>query len=59
MADTSDSEQPESIAEVDESVELAEEKESEGTGEEMQSIPEDEPLEIEVKKDAVRNLEIS
>lgn len=56
VADTSDSEQPESIAEVDESVELTEEKESEGTGEEMQPIPEDEPI-IEVGKDAVRDSE--
>lgn len=55
-ADTSDSEQPESIAEVDESVELTEEKESEGTGEEMQPIPEDEPL-TEVEKNAVRDSE--
>ena len=48
--------QPESIAEVDESVELTEEKESEGTGEEMQPIPEDESL-TEVEKDAVRDPE--
>ena len=55
-ADIDNSEQPESVEEVNEPVEFAEEKESEGTGEEMQPIPEDEPL-TEVKKDAVRNSE--
>ncbi len=48
--DKSNSEQPESIAEVDESVELTEEKESE------QPIPEDEPI-TEVEKNAVRDSE--
>lgn len=52
-ADTSDSERSESIAE-EEPVELTEEKESEGTGEEMQPIPEGDTL-TEGEKDAVRN----
>lgn len=54
--DTSDSEQPESVAKVAEPVEFTKEKGSEGTVEEMQPIPEDEPL-TEVEKDAVRDPE--